>query len=301
MSGTSSNAPLPSPVANQTPSQTSYGQQFAAARPSASPAPLPHQTSYGSQGSAPHGALPQTPLYQPHTNFNSYASSAPTPAAQPNPLANYNQYHTGGPPRPAVPVSTSHTSHTSHSTNAYNPPRPVEVYTLAEAANASIPADIRAQFHHDEYGKVIFFTAPPLDVNPVPEQTQSLGHSLHYLADKARHEKEDEKKRKARAVQLETAAKERLKRMKADDEGKKHWIFDQKVNALKTWSEDMDKGTDGLYKRLHGDNWKQMRELDQYRLAIQQEEAFNKQKELEKFQRDSKENKDVKITGFKWI
>ena len=148
---------------------------------------------------------------------------------------------------------------------------------------------------------MIFFTAPPLDVNPVPEQTQSLGHSLHYLADKARHRDEDEKKRKARTVQLETAATERLKRMKANDDDQKQWIFDQQMNALKNWTEDMDKGTDELYKQLHGNNWKQMRELDQNSLAIQQEEAFIKQKELEKFQSESIENKDVEITAFKWI
>ena len=197
-------------------------------------------------------------------------------------------------------ASTSHTSHTSQ-TNTYNPPRPTEVWTLADTANSSIPVDIRAQFHHDEYGKIIFFTSPPLDANPVPEEVQNLGHSLRYLADKARNKEADEKKRKAREIELETAATERLKRIKADEEGNKQWILDQKAKALQSWSTDTDKGTDELYKTLHGENWQQMKERDLARLAEQQELAFKRHKELEKFQEERKAKDEVKITGFKWI
>jgi chromatin structure-remodeling complex subunit RSC1/2 len=63
----------------------------------------------------------------------------------------------------------------------------------------------------------------------------------------------------------------------------------------------MERGTDELYKQMHGENWKEIRELDLARLAVQQEEAFKNQKELEKFRHENKENKEVKITGFKWI
>lgn len=203
-------------------------------------------------------------------------------------------------PRPVVQPSTSHTAHSGH-TNTYNPPRPVEVWTLADTANASIPADIRAQFHHDEYGKIIFFTSPPLDANPVPEEVQNLGHSLRYLADKARNKEADEKKRKAREVELEAAATERLKRIKADEGASEQWILDQKVKALKNWSAETEKGTDELYKKLYGDDWQQVKELDLAKLAVQQEQAFNKQKGLEKFKKERKGKDEVKITGFKWV
>jgi chromatin structure-remodeling complex subunit RSC1/2 len=291
-------APLPSPTANQSSGHSAYGQQFAAARPSPSPAPLLQQNSYGSHGSSSHGGVPQTPLYTSQNTYPQYAPS-PTPASQhSNPLGNYNLYQSGGvAPRPAGQPSTSHTTHG----NAYNPPRPVEVYTLADTANASIPVDIRAQFHHDEYGKIIFYTSPPLDLNRVPEEIQHLGHSLRYLADKARNKEADEKKRKAREIELEVAATERFKRIKEDEDGKKQWILDQKVNALRTWSANTEKGTDELYKKLHGENWQQTRELDLAKLAVQQEQAFYKQKELENFQKEKKNKDVVKITGFKWI
>lgn len=215
-----------------------------------------------------------------------------------NPLANYGHYQgSSNPSRPSVQPSTSYSS----TSNAYNPPRPVEVYTLDDRANASIPYDIREQFHHDEYGKVIFFTAPPLDVDPIPEEKHTLGHSLRYLADKARNKEEDEKKRKARAAELETVATERLKRIKSSNETRKDWIFDQKSSALRNWCEDMDRGTDELYKQMHGEKWKEMRELDMYKLVAQQEEAFKRQKDAEKFRNRRKGEADAKIAGFKWI
>ena len=216
MAGTNYTPPLPSPLGPQTSSQTPYGQQFAATRPSPSPAPSALQnpySSYGSHGASPHSTVPQNTHYQPQHTYNQYAATTPV-SQQANPLANYYQ-GSHMTPRPTAQPSTSH----SIPPNRYDPPVPrrdQEVYTLAEMANASIPADIRAQFQTDQYGKVIFFTTPPLDINPLPEEAQSLGHSLRYLADKARHKEEDEKKRKAREIELETAANERLKRMKSD-------------------------------------------------------------------------------------
>jgi len=296
MAGTQMNVPLPSPSAHANPAQPSYGQQFAQPRPSPSPAPaLHHQTSYGSQGSGHHAAVPQTPLYQPQ-HYNQYPQAASTPVAQhANPLANYNHYQSPA-PRPVVPMATPHAS----AANAYNPPRAAEVYTLADGPNQAIPADIRAQFHHDEYGRVIFYTAPPLDVNPVPEETRALGHSLRYLADKARGKEELEKKRKARAAQLEIEATEKMKRLKAGNESKKEFLLEQKVKALSTWSEQMEKGTDELYKQMYGENWEEMRALHLQKLALEQEEATRKQREAAEFQKQREAEKEVKITGFKF-
>ena len=301
MSGTNYTPPLPSPLAPQASNQTPYGQQYAAARPSPSPAPTTLQnpySSYSSLGASSHSTVPQSPLYQPQHTYNQYTATTPI-SQQANPLANYYQ-SSHMTPRPTSQPSTSH----SIPPNRYDPPVPrrdQEVYTLAEMANASIPADIRAQFQTDQHGKVIFFTTPPLDINPLPEEAQTLGHSLRYLADKARHKEEDEKKRKAREIELEAAANKRLKRMKTDEEGKKNWIIDQKLVSLQQWTTNMERGTDELYKQMHGENWKEIRELDLARLAVQQEEAFKNQKELEKFRHENKENKEAKITGFKWI
>ncbi|KAH8661427.1 hypothetical protein BGZ60DRAFT_380901 [Tricladium varicosporioides] len=295
MGGTRSSVPLPSPMASHTPVQTAYGQQFQAPRPSPSPAPLVPQNSYGSHSSGSHPPVTHTPLYQ--QTYSQY-NTTPQPVVQHStPMNNYQQYSAPA-PRPVAPMQTPHQSHHS---NAYNPPRPVEVYTLSEQANLSIPADIRSQFQQDEYGKVIFFTAPPLDINPIPEDKQQLGHSLRYLADKARHKEEAEKKRKIRETHLEAEAREKMKRMKMDSEDKKRWLLEQKMAAMEEWRKNMERGTDEIYKDLHGENWKEIRDAEQCRLAIKQEDAYKKQKAHEEFKKRAAEAKEVKITGFKWI
>jgi chromatin structure-remodeling complex subunit RSC1/2 len=135
----------------------------------------------------------------------------------------------------------------------------------------------------------------------VPEQTQSLGHSLRYLADKARNKEEDEKKRKAREAELEAEAIAKMKRIKTEGQGKQQWIYDNKVKTMLKWCEDMDKGTDELYKQMHGGDWKEIRELDLCKLAVKQEEAHEEQKELGRFWKEREEAKQVRITGFEWI
>jgi len=298
MSGTRTSVPLPSPMANQTPAQTGYGQQFAAARPSPSPAPLAHQQSYGSQGSASHAALTHTPGYQPQPSFNQYAPAS-TPSQHSNSLTAYNLYQSSGaaaPVRTVAPVQAAHTN----STNQYNPPRAVEVYTLADQANAAIPAEIRNQFHTDEYGKVIFFTAPPLDANPIPEDVQHLGHSLRYLADKARSKEADEKKRKAREAKLEAEATARVKRMKEDTDSKQKFLVSQKLKALDVWQSKMKESTDEMYKELYGEDWEQIRDRDLVKLATAQEDAYKQKKELEEWRKEQEKRKEVKITGFRF-
>jgi chromatin structure-remodeling complex subunit RSC1/2 len=183
----------------------------------------------------------------------------------------------------------------------YNPPRQSEIYTLSETANSAIPADVRNQFQKDDYGKILFFTAPPLNVSPVPEKVQVLGHSLRYLADKARNKEADEQKRKARAARLEQEATERVKRMKVEEDSMKQFILDQKAKVLKKWADDMDRGTDELYKLLHGENWEETRKEDLARLITRQELALKEQKELEAFKQELKWRDEAKNMGPKWV
>ncbi|KAG0647295.1 chromatin remodeling [Hyphodiscus hymeniophilus] len=297
MAGTQMNAPLPSPSAHSNVNQTTYAQQFAQPRPSPSPAPvLQHQTSYSSQGSGHHAALPQAPIYHQPQHYNQYPQTATTPVAQlANPLAAYNHY-TSPASRQVAPVATPHAS----ATNAYNPPRAPEVYTLADSANAAIPADIRAQFHQDERGRIIFYTAPPLDVDPIPEETRDLGHSLRYLVDKARGKEELERKRTARAAQLESETSEKMKRLKADDEKKSAWIIQEKMKGMHSWAEQMEQGTDDMYRQMYGENWKEIRALHLQKLALEQGEVSEKQKNAQVFLKERNAGKEVKITGFKF-
>jgi chromatin structure-remodeling complex subunit RSC1/2 len=71
---------------------------------------------------------------------------------------------------------------------AYKAPNPIEVWHLPEAANQSIPEDIRSQFQQDTHGRVLFFTAPPEP--PAEESKPRLAHSTTYLAVRGRQLKE---------------------------------------------------------------------------------------------------------------
>jgi chromatin structure-remodeling complex subunit RSC1/2 len=132
----------------------------------------------------------------------------------------------------------------------YNPnaPRPVEVFHLSDIANAAIPEDIRKQFHCDDHGRVLFFSAPPVDY--IPPSTQKLGHSLKYLAAKEEHQiKVEERKRKLaddqrerddaakrRCADLETALADRVESLTG--------------SALETLVKRIVTGNDDLYGSL---------------------------------------------------
>jgi chromatin structure-remodeling complex subunit RSC1/2 len=92
----------------------------------------------------------------------------------------------------------------------------------------SIPQEIREQFQRDEKGRVLFFTAPPLNVDqPLIKDGRALGHSARYLAAKAKKDAMKAAKRKAEeagAADREEAAK----KAKMDEEQK----FKQAVSEL---------------------------------------------------------------------
>jgi chromatin structure-remodeling complex subunit RSC1/2 len=110
----------------------------------------------------------------------------------------------------------------------YKVPQAVEVFVLNDHANLSIPQEIREQFQRDEKGRVLFFTAPPLNVDqPLSKEGHAIGHSARYLAAKAKKDATKAAKRKADeggAAEREEAAK----KAKTDEEKK----FEQAVSEL---------------------------------------------------------------------
>jgi chromatin structure-remodeling complex subunit RSC1/2 len=104
----------------------------------------------------------------------------------------------------------------------------VEVFVLNDHANLSIPQEIREQFQRDEKGRVLFFTAPPLNVDqPLSKDGRTIGHSARYLAAKAKKDAMKAAKRKAEESGA-TEREEAAKRAKTDEEKK----FEQAVSEL---------------------------------------------------------------------
>ncbi|KAJ5335418.1 Bromodomain [Penicillium brevicompactum] len=210
--------PTPSPPPPSLPQSAiprqSMGQQLpitamspgSAALQARSPAaPIAIQTS-PAPSSTFQPQMSQAQLYQASLQRRASNFATPqTPAGNYQPMPAQQTPYTGYPGnRMQVPPA------------AYNPnaPRPVEVFHLSDVANASIPEDIRRQFHCDDQGRVLFFSAPPVDYIPPP---QKLSHSLKYLAAKEGHQaKVAERKRKLEEEKQEREAES--KRRRADEE-----------------------------------------------------------------------------------
>ncbi|KAJ4359425.1 hypothetical protein N0V95_002172 [Ascochyta clinopodiicola] len=172
-------APAPTPMPAPTPQHHHISSAYTPTHPGhyhASQSPAPHI----------HSQAPQAPSYQPIT---------PHVPFTPQPAAPMQQYQT---PRPAPGYQQPYVQQPPA---GYKAPPPVEVYILNDHANASIPEDIREQFQRDEKGRVLFFTAPPLNISqPLTKDGTVLGHSAAYLAARVGREKAKAEKRKADAA-----------------------------------------------------------------------------------------------------
>ncbi|KAI1501542.1 hypothetical protein F5X99DRAFT_382256 [Biscogniauxia marginata] len=247
----------PTPTASH--AAAAYTPHYAP-RPSPTPVPVPH---YGAHppyqgGHATPQMPPQTPHYQPHQPhqppaFNGYPSqysAAPAPMThQPhhpphqmgNSLVAYDasQRLAPSPARNSIAPVPGPAAHPQ--VNAYNPPRPVEVYMLHEAMNSAIPEETRAQFLRDESDTVLFFTQPPL-VRPHPgvsNECAGLGHSVRYLADRAREVEDRRAKRKARDELRKQDEKKRLETEEAAAEKQKEELIDRAAAIFTSWVKDM--------------------------------------------------------------
>ncbi|XXH01173.1 ubiquitin-specific protease otu1 [Hypoxylon texense] len=198
---------------HQSQSYNGYPPQY-----SQTPVPVPHQ---------PHHAPPHQ-LNQPLPGYDPSHRIAPSPARTPMAAA----------PSPGAHVQA----------NAYNPPRPVEVYHLDDALNAKIPEEVRAQFQHDEAGRVLFFTQPPLDRphRGLSAESAGLGHSVRYLADRAREVEDRRAKRKARDELRQEEEKKRREREKQLAEMDQKQLVDLASDMFKDWVDSMKRENEKL-------------------------------------------------------
>lgn len=145
----------------------------------------------------------------------------------------------------------------------YQPPKPVEVYHLPDHIQSSIPAEVTSQFHCDDQGRILFFTAPPLDTLRPYKPGQAVGHSVRYLAEKARRAEALEKKRKTAEMESAVERDQSQKRQKTtdaetDQQELSKEISNLKQKSLEVWNRQLKADTESLYKNLYGENgWRE--------------------------------------------
>lgn len=237
--------------------QLQQRQSFNASHPaqfpqqhSASPAPFqPQQTPNSGAGFqppalTPHGSF-QGPTGHAQGQTHQFANYTTPQSYQPRPVQpNYQalqqqpppQY--GGPTGAASSMAPTPIGGPAGGMRGYNAPPAPEVYCLADAANAIIPEDVRRQFHCDDHGRVLFFTAPPVEVGKphtlsmedlgathkhdgeitsAQRSVFKLGHSARYLAAKTKRDELISQKRKRDAEDAEAQAPQR-RRTESEDE-----------------------------------------------------------------------------------
>lgn len=224
MGGTTPQAPAASPAPHQNSSQYP--------RHSASPAPGFNPSAYTPQNAHAVNSNPAV-----HMTAHQYS----TPG-------NYSQYHQ---------PSSSQYRPGQGGGNAYVPPKQTEVYTLGDAANAQIPFEVRESFHTDDQGRILFFTAPPLDVSAEIKPGDAIGHSIKYLAEKARREEKIKEKRRL-AAEADSEQEQLRKKARTDEEKKlKDSIELLKRKGIEELARQMNIGTDQLWADRYGNFWQE--------------------------------------------
>lgn len=130
----------------------------------------------------------------------------------------------------------------------------MEVYQLDDAVNAQIPLEIREQFQCDEDGRMLFFTQPPLDRahRGIASESAGLGHSVRYLADRAREVEDRRAKRKARdELRQQEEAKRQAAELEAAEKEKQE-LMDLAGNMFAGWVKSMDRENEALKAAYDG-------------------------------------------------
>ncbi|KAI4143340.1 MAG: hypothetical protein L6R39_004604 [Caloplaca ligustica] len=250
---------------NQSYNQT---QVPATSQGSASPAPVQYN-QYATHTSN----YAQT---QHHGTNNSYRST---------------QYDAKYPPAPQPYRATAIPGTTENSA------RPYEVFRLSEQANAQVPKEVRQLYQQDEHGNVLFFTTPPVDVLPPTKEGSALGHTARYLAEKLRRKMALKEKRKAEGLPEDYEEPKAKKVAPVIDGELVGQVNEMRDKALKLMVEQMQDGTEGIYKTLHGADWEEGAMFEAQRTRQRQLEARRKQAALEETERRRKENETVSLAG----
>ena len=230
-----------------------------------------------------------------HSRYQQPASSIHSPQSQhhqtqhaPGLSQPYNTPQNRFPPaqRPGVPEATLS--------------RPDEVYRLPQTANLAIPESVRNQFHQDEHGHILFFTAPPLDTLQPVKPGSAVAHSAKYLADKLKEQIASKEKRKdsedatSDGAQTQHSPAKKVKR-ETIEPNLASKISNTKHEALQLLIKQMQNGTDRIYQDLYGVHWEAGKEYETELMMAKQAEARRENEELEQRRRIRAEKERVSM------
>ncbi|KAL8808433.1 MAG: hypothetical protein Q9200_004266 [Gallowayella weberi] len=252
---------------------------------------------------------PRMPQYNQQTaspvpvQYSQYTSQSTSSYAQTQQHgAASASYHASQPDARYPQVPQPYRVNNAVSAAPMNSVRPHEIYRLSEQANAQIPEEIRQQYQQDEHGNVLFFTAPPVDVLPPTKEGSAVGHTARYLAEKLRQRIALKEQRKAEGLP-EDYVEPKPKKIKpitikpeldADLAGQ---IYQLRNEALQVMIDQIQEGTEAIYKSIHGAQWEDDVRFEAARTAKRQAEARERTAAMADLRRKREENETVSLTG----
>jgi hypothetical protein len=164
---------------------------------------------------------------------------------------------------------------------------------MSDAANASIPPEIRTQFPCDDAGRMLWFTNPPLnhegavEVNLVGRDGRVLAHTPEYLA-----------KREERRKLIEARKAQRMEAMNGEDGqgGKRRKVDEMKeveAQVLRQMTNQVLNSSGNAWAgEIYGDCSKEFEAYDALRAVERQKEAEDKKAYFEERRRAEEERRD---------
>ncbi|KAL9626303.1 MAG: hypothetical protein Q9164_007904, partial [Protoblastenia rupestris] len=179
-----------------------------------------------------------------------------------------------------------------------------EVYVMSDAANASIPLEIRQQFPCDDNGRVLWFTTPPLNntVTPLdvvsPKNGKPLAHTPVYLAAKEKRKKLIEERKKqiqdGSAAADQSAEAENRTENDGHPSSKRRRIIDVEVDTLvlQTLTDQILNANKEWYKSQYGDSAEEAEAFDAVRAEERRTEVEAKKAYFEERRKVEAERKE---------
>lgn len=166
-----------------------------------------------------------------------------------------------------------------------------DVYYLPDHANNSIPDDIRRQFQCDAYGRILFFTSPPVNVE---KKISSLGHTAKYLAWKAEREQLLKEKRKRAATDAPKQASKRARSEELERE-----MARAQLAAVEELNEVLADGAVAEYQSTFGDKWQDAMRMDMAALEKGQDAVSRvaRARVVSEMRRDAVEKDELRVRG----
>ncbi len=144
---------------------------------------------------------------------------------------------------------------------------------------------------------MLFFTTPPLDILPPVKPGAAVGHSVRYLAEKARRINaiKEKMKRGQEDAEEEQAAKKKAKLEEEDSISAR--AKDLTRTALTLLVKDMEDGTKALYRDMLGEQWEAGLEIDTTRLQAAQAEESQRTNAIQDNVRRMKDKQMISLKG----